>query len=201
MVARLSLTSKELSLEGMGLSVVPSEVWESGEIIRVNLSRNSIQELPIELSSCLSLQTLILSRNNIKEWPFAILKSLSNLSCLKLDNNPLRQVVDASDDWIDNHQYSCLRTWKQSITAILVRRVQLREVPSEIISLCQLQILGLGQNSLQSIPEGLHSLTSLTELDLSDNNISALPSKLGLLEPSLQVLRLDGNPLRMYVAF
>ncbi|XVE50318.1 hypothetical protein DITRI_Ditri01bG0152400 [Diplodiscus trichospermus] len=56
MAARLSLTSKELSLQGMGLSVVPSEVWESGEIIKVNLSRNSIQELPIELSSCLSLQ-------------------------------------------------------------------------------------------------------------------------------------------------
>ncbi|XP_017980552.1 PREDICTED: plant intracellular Ras-group-related LRR protein 6 [Theobroma cacao] len=64
------------------------------------------------------------------------------------------------------------------------------------MSLCQLQILDLGQNSLQSIPEGLNSLTSLTELDLSDNNISALPPELGLLEPSLQVLRLDGNPLR-----
>ncbi|EOY12891.1 Uncharacterized protein TCM_031402 [Theobroma cacao] len=92
-----------------------------------------------------STKTLILSRNNIKEWQFAILKSLSNLSCLKLDNNPLRQ---------------------------------LREVPSEIMSLCQLQILDLSQNSLQSIPEGLNSLTSLIELDLSDKNISALPLKL-----------------------
>ncbi|KAJ1401923.1 Leucine-rich repeat, partial [Sesbania bispinosa] len=43
---------------------------------------------------------------------------------------------------------------------------------------------------------GLKDLTSLTELDLSDNNISALPPELGLLEPSLQVLRLDGNPFR-----
>ncbi|KAK6229469.1 hypothetical protein QUC31_002041 [Theobroma cacao] len=208
MAARLSLTSKELSLEGMGLSVVPSEVWESGEIIKVNLSRNSIQELPIELSSCLALQTLILSRNNIKEWPFAILKSLSNLSCLKLDDNPLRQIpsdgfqaismlhiLDLSGNAAslpENPAFSSLPHLKE----LYLRRMQLLVVPSEIMSLCQLQILDLGQNSLQSIPEGLNSLTSLTELDFSDNNISALPPELGLLEPSLQVLRLDGNPLR-----
>ncbi|XVF09762.1 hypothetical protein REPUB_Repub07fG0123700 [Reevesia pubescens] len=61
MAARMSLTSKELSLEGMGLSVVPSKVWESGEMIKVNLFRNSIQELPVKLSSCLSLQVFAAS--------------------------------------------------------------------------------------------------------------------------------------------
>ena len=39
-----------------------------------------------------NVQTLVLSRNKIKDWPGAILKSLPNLSCLKLDNNPLGQV-------------------------------------------------------------------------------------------------------------
>ncbi|KAA3486731.1 plant intracellular Ras-group-related LRR protein 6-like [Gossypium australe] len=213
MAARLSLTSKELSLEGMGLSVVPSEAWESGEIIKLNLSKNSIQELPVELSSCSSLQTLVLSRNNIKDWPIAILKSLPNLSCLKLDSNPLRQIpsdgfqaismiqiLDISGNATslpENPAFSNLPHLKE----LYLRRMQLREVPSEIMSLRQLQILGLSQNSLQSIPEGFKNLTSLTELDLSDNNISTLPPELGLLEPSLQVLRLDGNPLRRYTAF
>ncbi|KAK8482178.1 hypothetical protein V6N11_024314 [Hibiscus sabdariffa] len=208
MATRLSLTSKELSLEGMGLSAVPSEAWESGEILKLNLAKNSIQELPVELSSCLSLQTLILSRNNIKDWPVAILKSLPNLSCLKLDNNPLRQIPSDGFQAIpmlqildisgnagslpENPAFSNLQHLKE----LYLRRMQLREVPSEIMSLPQLQILGLSQNSLQSIPEGLKNLTSLTELDLSDNNISSLPPELGLLEPSLQVLRLDGNPLR-----
>ncbi|KHG29202.1 Leucine-rich repeat-containing 40 [Gossypium arboreum] len=198
----------ELSLEGMGLSVVPSEAWESGEIIKLNLSKNSIQELPVELSSCSSLQTLVLSSNNIKDWPVAILKSLPNLSCLKLDSNPLRQIpsdgfqaismiqiLDISGNATslpENPAFSNLPHLKE----LYLRRMQLREVPSEIMSLCQLQILGLSQNSLQSIPEGFKNLTSLTELDLSDNNISTLPPELGLLEPSLQVLRLDGNPLR-----
>lgn len=42
------------------------------------------------------MQTLILSRNKIKDWPGAILKSLPNLMCLKLDNNPLKQVKSNS---------------------------------------------------------------------------------------------------------
>ncbi|GKV15919.1 hypothetical protein SLEP1_g26649 [Rubroshorea leprosula] len=79
---------------------------------------------------------------------------------------------------------------------LYLRRMQLHEVPSDIMSLQKLQILDLSQNSLQSIPEGFKNLTSLTELDLSDNNISALPPELCLLEPNLQALRLDGNPLR-----
>ncbi|KAL5802816.1 hypothetical protein ACOSQ4_031121 [Xanthoceras sorbifolium] len=44
--------------------------------------------------------------------------------------------------------------------------------------------------------QGFKNLTSLTELDLSDDSISTLPPQLGLLEPSLQAPRLDGNPLR-----
>lgn len=49
---------QELSLEGLNLSAVPSEVWESGEITKVNLSKNSIEELPAQLSSSVSLQVM-----------------------------------------------------------------------------------------------------------------------------------------------
>lgn len=208
MAARLSITSKELSLEGMGLSAVPAQVWESSEIVKVDLSRNSIQELPPELTSCVSLQALILSRNKIQEWPGVILKSLPNLSCLKLDNNPLRQIpadgfqavsklqiLDLSGNsasLLDNPAFSSV----PQLQELYLRRMQLCEVPSDILSLQQLQILDLSQNSLQLIPEGFKNLTSLTELNLSDNSISTLPLELGLLEPSLQALRLDGNPLR-----
>ncbi|KAK9269170.1 hypothetical protein L1049_000939 [Liquidambar formosana] len=202
------LRSKELSLEGLGLSAVPSEVWESREIIKVDLSRNSIEELPVELSSCVSLQALILSRNKIKVWRGAILNSLHNLSCLKLNNNPLRlissdgfqavsklQVLDLSGNAAslpEHPAFSCLLQLQE----LYLRRMQPCEVPPDILSLQQLRILDLSQNSLQLIPEGFENLSSLTELDLSDNNISTLPPELGLLEPNLQALRLDGNPLR-----
>ncbi|KAG2588531.1 hypothetical protein PVAP13_5NG340900 [Panicum virgatum] len=46
---------------------------------------------------------------------------------------------------------------------------------------------------------GIKNFTVLIELDLLDNNITALPAELGLLEPNLQVLKLDGNPLIRYL--
>uniref|UniRef100_A0A2N9FHA0 Leucine-rich repeat-containing N-terminal plant-type domain-containing protein n=1 Tax=Fagus sylvatica TaxID=28930 RepID=A0A2N9FHA0_FAGSY len=184
------LLCEELSLEGLGLSAVPSEVWESGEVIKVNLSRNAIQELPVELSSCISLQTLVLSRNKIKDWPGAILKSLPNLSCLKLDNNPLGQipadgfqavsrvqVLDLSGNAASLPEHPVFSSIPH-LQELYLRRIQLHEVPSDIFSLQQLRILDLSQNSLQSVPVEFQHLTSLTELDLSDNNIAVLPPEL-----------------------
>ncbi|RXH83107.1 hypothetical protein DVH24_003605 [Malus domestica] len=270
----------ELSMEGVGLSAVPSEVWESTELIKVDLSRNSIQELPVELSSCINLQctrlplyagsgrgecrlvlppfmerllpslepetyrswakalaiapsatsdlvillvtiilwldfrsfmhclgTLILSRNKITHWPGAILQSLPNLLCMKLDNNPLRQIppggfqaapmlqiLDLSGNVASLPEHPAFSSLPH-LQELYLRQMQLREVPSEVLSLQQLRILDLSQNSLQLVPVEFKNLASLTELGLSDNNISMLSPE-GLLEPSLQALRLDGNPLR-----
>ncbi|KAI3755799.1 hypothetical protein L1987_55605 [Smallanthus sonchifolius] len=206
--SRLSLGSKELSLGGHGLSVVPPQVWETSDITKVDLSRNSIEDLPVQLSSCASLETLILSRNKIKEWPSAILESLHNLVCLKLDNNPLRQipsdrfqaapklqVLDLSGNagcLPENPAFSFL----MQLQELYLRRMQISEIRTDILSLPKLRILDMSQNSLQMVPEGFKNATSLQELRLSDNNISTLPPELGLLEPTLQVLQLDGNPLR-----
>lgn len=41
------------------MTAVPAEVWESSEITKVDLSRNSIEVLPDELSSCSSLEVNI----------------------------------------------------------------------------------------------------------------------------------------------
>ncbi|KAI9185016.1 hypothetical protein LWI28_003410 [Acer negundo] len=108
---------------------------------------------------------------------------------------PMLRILDLSYNVAslpENPSFSSL----PHLQELYLRRMQLHEVPSDILSIQQLQILDLSQNSLQSVPEGFKNLTSLTELDLSDNNTSTLPPELGLLEPSLQALRLDGNPLR-----
>jgi Leucine-rich repeat (LRR) protein len=79
---------------------------------------------------------------------------------------------------------------------LYLRRMKLHGFPDSLLGLKLLRILDLSQNYLTSVPEGIKDLTSLIELDLSDNNITTLPPELGLLEPNLQVLKLDGNPLR-----
>ncbi|KAI3466127.1 hypothetical protein Pfo_022790 [Paulownia fortunei] len=208
MAARSSLISKELSLAGRDLGAVPSEIWKSSDVTKVNLSGCSIEELPCELRSCVSLEALILSKNKIKEWPAAVLASLPKLLCLKLDGNPLRkipsdgfraasklQILDlsgAAGSLPENPAFSSLPELRE----LYLRRMHISAFPLDILTLRQLQILDLSQNFLQSIPESIKDLTSLTELNLSDNNISSLPPDLGLLEPNLQVLKLEGNPMR-----
>jgi len=200
--------SQEICLGGFGLSTIPSAVWESGHITKVDLSRNSLQVLPDELSSCSSLESLILTGNKIKEWPGTVFASLSNLTCLKLDNNHLAKIPSEGFDSLLKLQVldlsgnaACLPDHPAlskllELQELYLRRMRLSEVPSDIPSLQRLHILDLSQNSLVSIPQDFKNLVSLKELDLSDNNILTLPPELGLLEPSLQVLRLNGNPLR-----
>ncbi|XP_028554971.1 plant intracellular Ras-group-related LRR protein 6 [Dendrobium catenatum] len=210
---RLSLSSKELSLSGLGLTTVPSTVWETDEVVKVDLSRNSITELPNEMTTCSSLQVLILSGNKITQWPGVILSSLPSLSSLKLDNNPLSKVKCI---WMlflygQNHVGMMGLQWYRGITSDVVLfpspankhpyqlrplRMKLSHIPPSILSLQQLRVLDLSQNLLVSLPEDVRNLTCLQELNLSNNNIAALPSELGLLDPHLQVLKLDGNPLR-----
>ncbi|CAM8984948.1 unnamed protein product [Rhodiola kirilowii] len=179
---RMSISSKELSLQNLGLTVVPSDVWESNDITKLDLSKNSFEELPV------SFLLVQISRNKIREWPSAILNSLPSLICLKLDNNPLKQIpadglsalqslqiLDLSGNAITLPRLSSL----QQLQELYLRRMQLQEVSSDILSLRQLRILDLSQNCLQSISEGFKSLSCLNELDLSDNNISSLPAQLG----------------------
>jgi Leucine-rich repeat (LRR) protein len=42
---------------------------------------------------CPSFQSLVLSNNKIKRWPHTVVSSLPCLSSLKLDNNPLVEVI------------------------------------------------------------------------------------------------------------
>lgn len=208
MAARLSITSKEILLGGTGLVAVPSEVLASPEVTKIDLSKNAIEELPLELSSCSSLEVLILSGNKIKVWPGEVLTLLPKLSCLKMNNNPLQKIPSNGFEAVSQLQILDLSGCTSSLpedpsfssiphlVELYLRRIQLREVPSDILGLQHLKILDLSQNSLQSVPEGFKNMSSLTELDLSDNCITSLPPQLGLLEPTLQALRLDGNPLR-----
>ncbi|WOL00027.1 plant intracellular Ras-group-related LRR protein 6 [Canna indica] len=208
MAARSSLSSKELNLSGLGLTTVPPAVWETEEVVKVDLSRNSIEVLPKELSNCSSLQALILSGNRIREWPGAVLSTLPILNCLKMDNNPMAQlscndlqalttikVLDLSGNKSSLPESFSFSSLPQ-LEELYLRRMQLNEFPTGLVTLQRLQILDLSQNNLVSLPQEIKGLTSLTELDLSDNNIPVLPPEMGLLESSLQVLKLDGNPLR-----
>uniref|UniRef100_A0A0E0CTE6 F-box domain-containing protein n=1 Tax=Oryza meridionalis TaxID=40149 RepID=A0A0E0CTE6_9ORYZ len=208
---RLSLSSKELDLSGLGVTSVPPAAWETNDVMKLDLSKNSIEDLPNELSLCSSLQSLILSNNKIKRWPGTVFSSLASLSLLKLDNNPLAEILATDLEALSKLEVLDLSGSASSLPEpsavsklphlkeLYLRRMKLHGFPDSLLGLKLLRILDLSQNYLTSVPEGIKDLTSLIELDLSDNNITTLPPELGLLEPNLQVLKLDGNPLRRVI--
>ncbi|VAI63558.1 unnamed protein product [Triticum turgidum subsp. durum] len=204
---RLSVSSKELNLSGLGVPNVPPAAWETSDVVKLDLSKNLIEDLPNELSLCSSLQALILSNNKIKKWP-GMVSSLPSLTSLKLDNNPLAEISSTDLESLSKLEVLDLSGNASSLSEpavvsslprlqeLYLRRMKLQEFPIGLVQLKHLRILNLSQNNLSTIPEGIKDFTALIELDLSDNNITRLPAELGLLEPSLQVLKLDGNPLR-----
>ncbi|MEM9951744.1 MAG: leucine-rich repeat domain-containing protein [Chloroflexota bacterium] len=71
---------------------------------------------------------------------------------------------------------------------------RLTDLPSEITNLQALQTISLASNNLAELPIGITTLSSLTTLDLYDNNLAELPPEIGSL-PNLLVLNVESNQL------
>jgi Leucine-rich repeat (LRR) protein len=190
------------------LEAVPPAVWETGSFTMLDLSHNQIKELPMELSMCTSLEVLMLSGNKLSEWPATVLASLPVLQELSLAQNPIAefprgafaavpklQVLDLSGVAVTLPPPPALSEMPH-LQQLRLRRMWLKEFPDDLKSLLKLRTLDLSQNSITVIPEWVTCLVCLETLDLSDNDITLLPPKLGLLEPNLRHLKVDGNPLR-----
>lgn len=74
-----------------------------------------------------------------------------------------------------------LRGWVQ-------HRHQVREIPTKISRLTNLQKLRLGFNNLSSLPEELFLLTKLSHLELDNNPLSCFPASITKLQ-ELTVIR------------
>ncbi|MGB0385856.1 MAG: COR domain-containing protein [Ardenticatenaceae bacterium] len=72
----------------------------------------------------------------------------------------------------------------------------LREVPSEIGTLSNLEVLNLADNQLTVLPPEIGGSTKLEVLDLADNRLTELPSEIGGLT-KLEVLNLANNQLTL----
>ena len=75
-----------------------------------------------------------------------------------------------------------------------MRSHNLTSIPKEIGKLKNLKVLYLGHNKLTSLPESIGNLTKLEELHLSYNNLESIPSSIGKLK-KLRKLYLQNNKL------
>lgn len=183
-VERWKLTGV-VGLSECNLKVVPEEVWECGPSVRVlDISNNSIQEVPAKIGLLSSIQKLLLNMNDMSDsgicWE--VLSSFKSLTVLSLSQNHLTSLPAA---------LGALTSLQQ----LDVGNNKLTSLPDEIGLLCQLQILKASNNRIRSIPSSIGNCHPLVEVDFSSNLLVELPEMFGNLQ-KLKALHLSNNGLK-----
>ncbi|KAG9453602.1 hypothetical protein H6P81_006506 [Aristolochia fimbriata] len=167
------------------LKVIPEEVWICGKSIRVlDISNNSIQELPAKIGSLVSLQKLLLHANEIMDGSisFEVFSSLKFLTVLSLNQNQLTTLPPALGGMSSLHQ-------------LHIANNKLTSLPDEIGLLTQLQLLKANNNRISTLPSSIGNCGALVEVDFSSNLLAELPQTFGTLS-NLKTLMLNNNPLK-----
>ncbi|XP_055987579.1 p53-induced death domain-containing protein 1 [Sorex fumeus] len=166
-----------LDLSFNSLEQLPGCVPHMGGLRVLLLSHNSLAELPAALGALPALSFLAASHNRLRALPPALLAS-STLQCLDLSDNLLGTVPP---------EIGGLR----HLAELNLASNRLRQLPASLVALRCLRILTLHSNLLASVPTGLAHLPLLTRLDLRDNQLRDVPPEL----LDAPFVRLQGNPL------
>ncbi|XP_057789838.1 LRR repeats and ubiquitin-like domain-containing protein At2g30105 [Salvia miltiorrhiza] len=174
-----------IALSDCGLTTVPEEAWTCGSLARVlDVSHNSLLEVPAEICRLSIIQKLLLNGNLLSDTSIAWdeLTSLKHLIVLSLNQNNLASVPPA---------LGALTSLKQ----LHIANNKLVCIPTEIGLLTDLEVLKAQNNRLKTIPTSIGNCISLVEVDLSCNLLSELPETFGNLR-KLKALYLSNNGLK-----
>jgi Leucine-rich repeat (LRR) protein len=194
---RQARASGSLSLSNRDLSGIPPEVllitesldqdekvWECLDLVKLDLSHNSIAALPADIDRLAPLRQLILSNNRITTVVPECFH-LESLVMLDLSKNSLAGGFPA-----ELGQLRCLLD-------LSVANNQLTSLPDSLCDLTSLEHLRLDHNRLVSLPTHLGRLGRLVTLSAASNALSHLPPALNLralrtLDASCNKLALPG---------
>ena len=171
-ITRLDLTC--------GLQEFPQEIFELADTLEVlNLSGNSLSELPDDLSRLSNLRVLFCSENRFTQLP-EVLSSCVHLEMVGFKANHIREVAPAAIS--------------PGLRWLILTDNQVSALPASISNCTRLQKLMLAGNQLADLPEEMRGCVGLELLRISANRFQALPQWL-LQLPRLTWLAFGGNPL------
>lgn len=151
----------ELDISRNKLKSLPVQIRQLVHLRVLNLTSNELTEIPQELYSLTELQILSLSQNQIQVIPEDLPLALPNLITLRVAAN----LIDTLP--------SCLHLWRN------MRHLQLGSV--------------YGGNRLIHLPDRIADMPLLEELDVSYNQLRTLPNDLCI--PTLLSLNVSHNQL------
>ncbi|CAK5078973.1 unnamed protein product [Meloidogyne enterolobii] len=161
-LCRCSLNGRHADCQGLGLTTFPNLREFSQHLEVLDLRRNNIVNLQINLlSSFTHLKTLLLSHNLIEHLEQNLLDFLPKLHQLYLGNNKIKYIPKLSSNIISNNYLQLLDLHKNQIKIIEEEAFQ---------NLNNLRILNLEGNFIQSIPKYLFEKNEkLNKLELGNN--------------------------------
>ena len=128
------------------------------QVIKLQLKREKLKTIPIEVFKFTNLQYLDVSKNNIVEIPSEI-KLLKNIQYLNISKNKLEKLPPEIGEL---HHLKNLQIGQNELYAL----------PPEIGNLEELTILDAWSNNLGTFPQELSNLKKLKLFDLRDILIS-----------------------------
>jgi len=174
-IFELADTLEVLDLSGNSLSELPDDLWRLSKLRVLFCSKNRFTQLPEVLSSCIHLEMVGFKANNICEVVPAALSP--GLRWLILTDNQ----VSALPDSIGN----CARLQK-----LMLAGNQLADLPDAMRGCVGLELLRISANRFKALPEWLLQLPRLTWLAFGGNPVSMVPHA-----PSPAVARLKWGDL------
>ncbi len=171
---------KWVNLMDGGLTSLPKEVLEFGNLEILDLPNNFISGIPYRMGGFKNLEFVDLSGNIFRDFPVELL-DIKALSVLLLEGNVMESIPAA----VFTHP---------GMSEIHLAGNRIGSLPDPPARNKTLESLGLEGNLIKSIPPSITNLAGLKYLYLSDNRIGELPPEIGRMR-SLVSLLLGGNQL------
>ncbi|MFW6731940.1 MAG: leucine-rich repeat-containing protein kinase family protein [Synechococcus sp.] len=170
---------KRLDLRG-DLQEFPREIFALADSLEVlDLSGNSLSELPDDMSRLSKLRVLFCSENRFDQLP-EVLSTCVQLEMVGFRSNRIRELTAAAIS--------------PNLRWLILTDNQIAALPDSIGNCARLQKLMLAGNQLTDLPEAMRGCVGLELLRISANRFESLPQWL-LRLPKLTWLAFGGNPV------
>jgi len=196
-----------LELNNNELEYLPESFGNLTKLGAIDIENNKLNRLPENFGNLSSIIRIRVQNNNLETFPESI-GNLQNVFMIEAMNNKINTLpetmsnmtglikVNLSNNLIDKIPNNFNKSYKTfyRYSYLNLSSNKIKEVPSDFLNGCSLEILDLSNNEIESIPGKFFSNISVWKINLSNNNLDSIPPEIGNLRGILEI-NLENNNL------